>query len=343
MYSKSLLLTFDYELFLGRKSGTVNKCLIKPTNKLLKILENNNIINAIFFVDTIYLLKIRELSECKADYDKIISQLISILQNGHYIFPHLHPHWLNAKYDKIVKQWDLSDNSLYRFHKININKKEECFKNSIELIQHVQILANIYYPIDAYRAGGFCLQPFSDFKPFFDKFNIQYDFSVLKGFENKSINTQYNYLNTPNKPVYTFNNDITEECHYGEYIEFSISNIINKSNLYTRLVDKFLWVTKNRSLGDGLSIDSGQIEYKNTKKIMASFDLIKIYNLSYFKKYLQKNDYLQFVSHPKMLSLHNLKMLSKFLKFAQNNFILITDYKQMAVKYISKKSLVNAL
>ena len=57
-----LLLTFDYELFLGGKSGTVNNCLIKPTDLILKLLKKNNL-SSIFFVDTIYLYRLKEIAQ----------------------------------------------------------------------------------------------------------------------------------------------------------------------------------------------------------------------------------------------------------------------------------------
>ncbi len=52
---KLLLITFDYELFLGEKSGTVQQCLIDPTDKLLDLL-GKYAFKALFFIDTVYIL-----------------------------------------------------------------------------------------------------------------------------------------------------------------------------------------------------------------------------------------------------------------------------------------------
>ena len=60
---KDLLLTFDYELFLGEKSGSVDRCLIEPTNELMRVFDKYRIKNAIFFVDTTHLLRLQEMSE----------------------------------------------------------------------------------------------------------------------------------------------------------------------------------------------------------------------------------------------------------------------------------------
>jgi peptidoglycan/xylan/chitin deacetylase (PgdA/CDA1 family) len=63
---RTVLITFDYELFLGEQSGIVHQCLIEPTNKLLDCL-NKYAFKAVFFIDTVYLLRLKEVS---AEYDR---------------------------------------------------------------------------------------------------------------------------------------------------------------------------------------------------------------------------------------------------------------------------------
>ena len=79
---KKLLLTFDYELFLGNKSGTVDNCLIIPTDMLLNVMERNGA-KAIFFVDTAYIMRMEDLKDKYAnvrnDLLKIKQQLQTIL------------------------------------------------------------------------------------------------------------------------------------------------------------------------------------------------------------------------------------------------------------------------
>jgi len=58
---KTLLFTFDYELFLGERSGDVIESVITPTQDVLNILDEYKI-KAIFFVDTTWLIKLKELS-----------------------------------------------------------------------------------------------------------------------------------------------------------------------------------------------------------------------------------------------------------------------------------------
>ena len=52
-----LLLTYDYEMYLG-KSGSIEKCLLEPTDSLLTIFKKW--IFRYFFVDTTFLLTLKK-------------------------------------------------------------------------------------------------------------------------------------------------------------------------------------------------------------------------------------------------------------------------------------------
>ena len=70
---RNILFTFDYELFLGANSGTVEKCLLEPTNLLINLFDKFSIKNAIFFVDTSYLIRLEQEQGdlCKRDLELI--------------------------------------------------------------------------------------------------------------------------------------------------------------------------------------------------------------------------------------------------------------------------------
>src|SRR5262245_49236870 len=116
---RNILLTFDYELFLGRRSGTVQNCLIIPTASVLRILKKNKIKSAIFFLDTVWFRRIQAEASCDEDVSKVREQLVQIIRDGHYVFPHIHPHWIDARFDKSTGQWMLGDISKYRFSNVD--------------------------------------------------------------------------------------------------------------------------------------------------------------------------------------------------------------------------------
>ena len=105
---KQVLFSFDYELYLGVSSGDVHKTIISPTAILLDILKENGF-HGIFFIDTIYLCRLKELcasfSKASKDYMDIVAQLNRIVNEGHQIFPHIHAHWLDAEYKPDTNTW----------------------------------------------------------------------------------------------------------------------------------------------------------------------------------------------------------------------------------------------
>lgn len=78
---KRAILSFDYELFFGDKSGTVQRTLIEPTNIMLNVLDEVGA-QATFFVDYL-MLKFLEKENCKrtlADLKAIEEQLMDIVR-----------------------------------------------------------------------------------------------------------------------------------------------------------------------------------------------------------------------------------------------------------------------
>ncbi len=78
MATRRILLTFDYELFLGVNSGRINDCLIDPTQKVTAVMDRFGL-KGIFFVDLLYLVRLKEelpkYPELQEDMDRVISQL----------------------------------------------------------------------------------------------------------------------------------------------------------------------------------------------------------------------------------------------------------------------------
>jgi hypothetical protein len=336
---KKLLLTFDYELFLGKKSGTVLNCMIRPTHEILGILKSQNIKHAIFFVDTSYISRLKEITaeKAKKDYRLLRDQMVTVLKEGHYIFPHLHPHWKDAVYDETQNEWQLNNMRYYRFHNLSEADRREQFSKSIEEIKSIQSESGIHYEIDAYRAGGWCLQPFSDFKPYFLEHNIKYDFSVLRGEKKSNEHIYYDFGTVPLSQIYHFQNEVDREDPKGAFTEFSISSIQFPENMKfkNKIINKILWYKKDRGFGDGRSASTGSdavvSESPETSGYheMISVELLNRPKLTVYLKFMERNDYMHFISHPKMLTRHNLKTLRSFLEKVTKRYDLETYYKKM--------------
>jgi hypothetical protein len=334
--TKSILFTFDYELFLGPKSGTVNDCMVKPTNKLMHLFDEHKIKNAIFFVDTTYLLRLKAQTNeaCKADFILVQNQLRELVRKGHDVFPHIHPHWMDAVYIENINEWSLKDYSKYRFHNVDSKTQWELFDGSIDLLYSIISPVNPDYKIVGYRAGGWSIQPFEDFKPLFIKHNIKNEFSVLKGFKNLSKAQYYDFRNAPVEDVYHFSDDVCSRNKNGEFTEYCISTFpVSKSIYYAnKAFAKYLWQRGYRSggKGQGISLREEGTEERNDIE-MVSIELLNRIKLPAYKKHLKKYNFMQFISHPKMLSEHNLKCFGEFLDHCLKKYKLVNDFRKIKI------------
>jgi len=340
--TKKLLVTFDYELFLGHRSGSVDNCLLRPTERLLKIFADNKFRSSIFFVDTTYLLRLRDLDypAAKDDYGKVSEQLRKIVGQGHYIFPHIHPHWLDAKYLPDLNQWELIDIAKYRFHNISDEERENLFVSSVELLTEIGRSISPEYKVDGYRAGGWCIQPFSDFNNYFIQTGITTDFSVMRDMKNLTNAQFYDFSRTPMANIYHFEDEVTHEKLHGRFREITISTIEIPSSLrvINKFLLKFLWRTGNRNMGDGQGVIPQYLEENKSKEVvkheaglseMVSIELLTSLKLGTYKNYIDQENYMHFISHPKMLSRHNLSMFRKFLRYAKGKHILVSNFREM--------------
>ena len=341
--SKKLLLTFDYELFLGSKSGSVQNCLIKPTNSLLSILESHQIKNAIFFVDTTYLVKLNDQPHlaCKNDFLEIKNQLCLLVEKGHYVFPHIHPHWLDAVYKEDTNEWSLTNYSKYRFHHATSEEKIDLFSNSFKILNEVFDHYDSIFSEIGYRAGGWSIQPFSDFKLLFEKHNIGHEFSVIKNFKNLSEAQYFDFTYCPTKEFYAFDDDPCTENKQGNFCEYTISTMPISKYIYwlSKIWNKYLYKTGQINFGDGKSVvsnntaitHSNKNDLDSNKNEMISIELLSEIKLNNYKRFLSNNHYMQFISHPKMISKHHLKVFDRFLKYASESFTLETDFKTFKI------------
>ena len=336
---KKLLITFDYELFLGRRSGSVSNCLILPTYELLDVL-NKYKIKAIFFVDLTYLSQLKRIKKSNksamSDFKKIENQLRKIQNSGHKIYWHIHPHWLDAVYLPEINQWDVSNKERFAINNLTQNEISYIFQQSFEILKEFKLNEEAV----GFRAGGLYVQPFSKLKPFFEKYNIHYDFSVLQGARSSDGQGRFSfdYSDCPKLPVYRFTNDVIKSDKNGLFTEISMKQIELKNGY--KIVNGLLYrLMKKHShhiiYGDGNSsgniINKPSKRWKNYFKVSetVSIEMINPVRARLYMKELTKNNFIHFISHPKLFSPYCIKQFDIFLKKVKRKFIIETDIKKI--------------
>jgi hypothetical protein len=346
MTDRQLLITFDYELFLGNRSGNINDCLFHPTDSILKVIESKNA-KAVFFVDTTHLLTLKKnakhIPACGNDLKRVSDHVASLVQRGHYVYPHLHPHWLDAEYLSASNEWRLNSTAKYRFHHLSEAERVEVFDGSMELLSEIIAPVDPKYKIDGYRAGGWCIQPFADFLPFFQKHHFKYDMSVLGGFYFFSNAQYFDFSNASEKSVYHFSNDVAMEDKNGALTQYNISSIYfdNKIKFLDKLFLKIQYKlfndhTFNRGEGQiAVKLDNDLFKPATSgHNIMESnwervaIELLTLPKLGDYIRFFDDHPYMHFISHPKMLTQHNIKMFDRFLNSAYSRYKIETDFKR---------------
>lgn len=302
------ILTFDYELFLGKRTGTINNCVIRPTQFILDVLRKNNA-KAIFFVDAAWLLFLKKHSS--GDFKLVSDQLKEITNIGSSIELHLHPQWINADPEVESKGFESSEN--YKLHSLSQEAILEVFKNSIELIESVTL-----QKVRGFRAGGFCIEPFDQIKPAFETFNIKYDFSLAPGIYLRSGNPyDFDFSDAPKDLLYTFENDVKLPDSQGKFVEVPLSTY-NNNPIYRISNNVLLKINKDSIFGDGIGIQQNLsfISRLISKRLGFSKTMLTLDQVSHIlftyllKTHFRKTSPLVIISHPKTISNQALLNLS---------------------------------
>lgn len=307
---RNAIITFDYEVFLGRNTGTVENSVLRPANAILEILKANSA-KAIFFVDTTWLLFIKE--HFPEDFNKVSGQLKEIVACGSSVELHLHPQWIDA----YVENGAIVFNTLkhYSLQSLNKEQTETLFRNSVELLQGIT-----GKQISCFRAGGWCIEPFKTLNPVFRQYGIKYEFSVVPGiFLTEGKEYDYDFRHAPRAAFYRFSDDTCKAVADGDFTEFPVSTYRN-SPLY-RVVNKtLLKLKKDKRFGDGVSAKESPLDKTLLKALKFTRGMLTLDKMSSFmfryllRTHFRKTELIVAVSHPKIVSgqaLLNLKFITE--------------------------------
>lgn len=330
MGKKRIILSFDYELFFGDKSGTVQRTLIQPTNLLLDQMDSVGF-KGNFFVDYMMLkyLALENDERCKDDYQAIVEQLKDMIRRGHRAELHIHPHWVDAKY-KGDGTWNFKEFRHYGLDSFKYEEVTDMFVEGTQLLEAIAHKVDPTYKIIAFRAGGWAVQPFEMLVEGFKKTGIKIDSSVAKGVAIEKDNTIVDFTKAPSKCLYRFSSDVCREDANGCFIEVPIS--IYHRDYITSLLSYISGKKRKKvaRIPDGSHFRSSD-STTNTKTVLqrqglpAMFSLDNLPLRTWIKTVLFKDDLMCFIDHPKdfnQYTLNNIKQVTKCGKSITYNEIL---------------------
>ncbi|MFK2664794.1 hypothetical protein ACIXT7_05135 [Bacteroides fragilis] len=237
---------------------------------------------------------------------------------GHDVGLHIHPHWIDAKYNGSV--WDLSNKSKYCLKDMPKETVTNYFNSCFKVLSDIIYKVKPEYRIKAFRAGGWSVQPFDLIYRNFVDLGIILDFSVLPGLAlNEGVyGHYYDYRNAVlNKWAWRFQQDPILEFENGEFVEVPMSTYKISSLLF--LLNKLAFSSSKKSIsGVGSSRSSFKTKMAKllrSQKIAAIDDLsTSCFNAMFNAIKVQNSSVITFVGHPKGFSEDTLTILEMILR-----------------------------
>lgn len=307
-------ITLDYELFFGNKTGSVDKCMLEPTIRLLSILDPHSI-KATFYIDVGYIERANSLGEDLENVTKVVGQLKKLNLEGHDLQLHVHPHWEDATFENGRWQFDMRRYRLAMFTQAQ----------ALDLInRYVAIFEFLDLPKPcSFRAGGWCIQPFEHIADALFENGIRLDSTVYNRGENRSTEQYFDFTNAPDLNNWRFQSDPCIPTKDGRFHELPISSLSISPLFYWRFAfAKKLGGHIHKSFGDGNPIKLSKFK---TLRLLSSFSYtvasIDGYKASLLAKvaqrYEKKGD-LVLIGHPKAFSTFSITELDKFVSNNKN-------------------------
>lgn len=311
-----ILHTFDHELFLGPYSGSVERCMIEPGNRIIELFRKHSA-TAIFFVDSTYLTRVEK--DDPAAYAKVSDQIGAILDAGCEIGLHLHPHWLDAVASS-CQGWCLEDVSRYRLHALDNETLAHVFATSLESLTRAAKRAGQAASITTFRAGGWSLQPFDRLGELFRKYGIAMDFSVTPGFHKVRLPAHfYDYRQAPkDRAVWKFSTDPCRPDPGGDLVEVPVTAF---RPALPALVRNHLAIRRGGPVyGDGRGVVRGRFRELAGKVLAAgairqlTLDMCSRPMLNASLAATAERTIRSFASHPKIMTAEALENLDFLLQ-----------------------------
>jgi peptidoglycan/xylan/chitin deacetylase (PgdA/CDA1 family) len=312
-----LLITLDYELFFGKNTGSVEHCMLRPISALKQVVDRYDV-KLTLFVDAGYLHQLNKQGEgvtsLQTDYHLIRDQLSSLVDAGHDVQLHIHPHWEDTRYDG--NGW-LIDTGRYRLHDFSSQDMDRIVS------EYKQALTDIVGDrVFAYRAGGWCLQPFDKIGEALLKQGIWLDSTVYQmGFSPDDIRG-FDFRDAPDQATWRFSQDPLKVDPEGKFLELPITSCRVSPLFYWKLaLQKKLARGAYKSFGDGQAMVANSAYYKalltKPSYSVASIDGAKAGLLEIaYRQMSRKGEEGLFnvMGHPKALTPDSLRRLDQFLQ-----------------------------
>jgi len=245
----------DYELFF-QKSGSIQKCLIEPTDALLEFADRVGL-RITFFIDAGMLCRMEQLAPeqptLEADLARVKSHISSIAGAGHEIGLHIHPHWEDTQF--VDAAWDFTS-TRYKLDHFGDDEIGDIVERYTRVLNEL-----CDGNVRAYRAGGFCIEPFGRLRSSLLRQGITVDSSVVPGLRIEDPDKGVDFTSAPDKSWWYFDGSPANPEEAGEFVEIPVTRqVLPFSHYWLRALARILGRQPAAVSGDGMSKAIGRKE-----------------------------------------------------------------------------------
>lgn len=332
----NILVSADYELFLGRNFVSNAEVLFDPTEHMIAICDDLDV-PITFFADVCSVWAHQKYGQ--NDYvDNFESQLTEAAKTGHDVQLHIHPHWLFSEF--LDGQWNINTDRMYMAelgYDGSADSATDVIRRGVDYLNNLFGKDSSGYQCLAFRAAGLALQPMERLLiGALLEHGIVIDSSIAKGLKFSSDTVTVDYTNMPAAANWYMSAESGLEKPTDNGL-FEIPIATFQAGSISRI--GFLWrrlAAARMRRGAGISRSARQTRWTNLKTMMA-------YNLRYLggnpwfslscdtkghnlemlldglNKYLKlhKTDrpiFLSMINHPKLMFDQQFELLGRFIE-----------------------------
>jgi peptidoglycan/xylan/chitin deacetylase (PgdA/CDA1 family) len=321
----NIVLTLDYEIYFGAHSGSAQKTLLEPTDALMSLAHRYGV-PLVFFVDAMWLLRLQEeapqSAALMAEHYRVNQQLERLVRAGHELQLHVHPHWRDSTWTGSAWQMDLQRYRLHAFSDAEIADMVARCTEKLRSLSGGQA-------VTAFRAGGWCIQPFDRLRqPLLDA-GIRIDSTVYAGGRQEGATHAYDFTAAPALSRWQFEDDPLKVLPGGSFLEVPIASHRVSPLWFWRLaLVRKLGLRDHRALGEGAAVMPSRADLAR-KLLRATTSVVSIdgtksgfLEAAYQRYQRAGTEDFVVIGHPKALTRYSLDTLEQFLSKRRGDLFL---------------------
>lgn len=284
--------------------------MLEPTQALFELAEGKDV-RYTFFVDVGYFVQAERVPELAEEVERAKQQVKEMVSRGHDVQLHIHPHWEISTWREGT--WHFRTREGYKLSDFPDEQRAAIVRKYKAYLESL-----IGRKVEAFRAGGWCIQPFSGLRDVFLEEGIKIDSTVIPGDYLQTDTYAVDFREAPRASIYRFDSDVLVE-EDGPFTEYPIGSLRYSPLFFWRLyVLGRLFPAKHKMVGDGLFLSQGG----RKKHVLTSYTSGHVSSDGYFagklEAALDKYENLKFeelvvIGHPKGNTQYSIKKMQAFI------------------------------